>query len=183
MLVVALIFLSGCGYSQGQIPRGSGLEFEKIYMEANREFFGGLPLDEVMKQRIQVFTDNQSLTEWFEKPYILDRIGSTERYSIRPRQIDFSEYILLAAFYGLGSSGILSNVTDVWQIENTVFVRAQFFRPDSSPADERYPVETVLVRRIALRHFGELTFKLLDDYGRERAVTTALIPPPGGTQK
>lgn len=71
-------------------------------------------------------------------------------------------------------------ITDVWQIDKTVYIRAQFVTdiPGIIGTEPGSPGETVLVLRKNLHQFGDITFKLLDDYGKERASVTAFISHP-----
>ncbi len=171
LINLGFIFFSGYGCSQGPIPKDSELEFEKLRV-AHIKYIESPPM-------IAVITDNTSLAEWFAPPYFYERPEPTIPLVWKPLQIDFSEYIIIAAFsHFLGTSGTMLNLTDVWQEENTVIVRVQISQHQYGTAYMASPVQVALVKRAELRHYGELTFKLVDDYENEMAVTTITIPPP-----
>ena len=172
LLVIAVLSFSACGLPEGPVPEGKKLGFEKVWMRENtyKEY---APM-------LLVFTDNHSLTKWFGSPYRYEQVVSSDmRMNMIPHVIDFSEYILVAAFYGyVEQASYYISITDIWQEEDTIFVRAQFVRhPGGGGAAMNSPQDVVLVRRENLRHYGRLTFKMLDDYGKEIAETTAYVPP------
>jgi hypothetical protein len=91
--------------------------------------------------------------------------------------VDYSDYFVVWALFGHSSTSdetIL--ITNIWQDDDVIYVRAQFLRiPVAIFPAESSPQCIVKVSKDKIRQYGSITFKLLDDYGTERASTHALI--------
>ena len=85
--------------------------------------------------------------------------------------VDFSRHLLLFAFMGFqGVTGPTIKVTQIWQIDNTIYVEAFFNQggPKYQPTHSS-PADVVRVSKDNMTQFGEITFILLDQFGEERA--------------
>lgn len=92
--------------------------------------------------------------------------------------IDFSQCFILFAFMGFQSStGPKIMVTQIWQIDNNIYVEALFDQggPTQQPSWSS-PADIVKVSKDNMTQYGEITFILLDQEGEERARTVGEIP-------
>ena len=129
---------SGCA---GTSTRNS-LEFETLD-------YGGVHFDGA-SPAIYVLTDSEStLPTWYGNgPSFID-------------SVDFSTDFAVSV--GVNSHDAML-ITDVWQVETTVYVRAQFIVviPGMARTEQGSPDHTIRVSKERMRRFGEITFKLLD---------------------
>jgi hypothetical protein len=92
--------------------------------------------------------------------------------------LDFSRYFILFVFMGFQSvTGPYIKVKQIWQVKDTIWVQADF-NPDGPTYLPTYssPFQDVKVNKENITQFGEITFRLLDLSGKERATTTCEIP-------
>ncbi|MBI2850294.1 MAG: hypothetical protein HYX80_04530 [Chloroflexi bacterium] len=196
LLLVPLF--AGCSryYSYEQLSQGTELDFNNggtgghlIDRDGESRLIGKAP-------RIFIMTDNQSLfAQGLENIYGLQFINSHVNINTDNKG-DFSNSFLLVAFQGRRehpNDFIL--ITDVWQNKSTVYVRAQFYDAElSEPVTvehgtyvvtqrERLPYSAIIVSKAKMPQYGRLIFRLVDDYGREKAMTTAVIPLPKGQER
>ncbi|HEY98684.1 MAG TPA: hypothetical protein G4O16_10960 [Dehalococcoidia bacterium] len=84
---------------------------------------------------------------------------------------EFPRYFILFAFMGSQTlTGPSIKVTQIWQIDNTIYIEAFFDKggPTYQPAYS-LPCDIVKVSKENMTQFGEITFILLDQFGEERA--------------
>lgn len=91
-------------------------------------------------------------------------------------EIDYSQYFVILAFNGWrGGIGNPSfNIKRIWQKDNNIYVLAHF--DDFIPGATSVPLynsqyQAAKINRIDIIQTGEITFKLLDESGKERAST------------
>jgi hypothetical protein len=87
--------------------------------------------------------------------------------------VDFSQYFILFTFMGFHyNTGPKIKVTQIWQINDTVYVEA-FFDQGGPTYQPMYssPCDIVKVSKKNMTQFGEITFILLDQEGAERTRT------------
>jgi hypothetical protein len=172
LIFVMLLIASACDNSTSispsettspsvTLPPGTELPFDSVLYSGN---LGG-PYEGKSAQ-IRVIQDIQTLTpEWF------DWVDPQEQNAIL--SIDYSKYFVVIAFNGYRTS-IYSDLSiqRIWQSENEVFVLAHFndfiSGATSLPAfNSQYQV--VKIDKTLITHLGEITFRLLDELGEERA--------------
>jgi hypothetical protein len=93
--------------------------------------------------------------------------------------VDFSKNFLLLISMGFRSvTGPKITVEKIWQVQEIIYVQANF-DPGGPTVQPMYsePATIVLVSKNNMTQFGEITFKLLDQWGNERAGTTCEILP------
>ena len=169
VLLVTVIPLQGCSYSQPVLNDGKRLEFE--------------PIDATYLGNSGCTTPQ--LIALASKPTLPEKLNIISKQFIL--SVDYSKYFVLSASYGFTSvkySGII--ITDIWQKENQVYVRAQFYKPHADnyviEKNKFNPALSVKVNKENLMQYGKITFILLDDYLIERARTSAVIHLPAGVR-
>ena len=159
--VILVLLLHGCSHPRQWVPYGTRLKFDSnTDRQAARSISSSWT------------SVNSGLIIW---------ANSQNGAIVSDPTHDFNEYFALTAIYGrrgMADSGIV--VTDIWQKQNVVYVRAQFLRDTIGmvAAMENTPSDTVWVSKRNMLQFGELTFIIMDDYLKERARITAIIDPP-----
>ena len=109
-------------------------------------------------------------------PNVIDYITPESQPELNT--VDFSRYLLIFAFMGFQSvTGPTIEVTQIWQIDNTIYVEAFFDQggPTYQPTHSS-PADVVRLSKENISHFGVITFILIDQDGTERARTTCEIP-------
>jgi len=99
-------------------------------------------------------------------------------YQTKLKTVDYSRDFILFAFMGFQSlTGPTIEVTQIWQIDNTIYIEALFDQggPTYAPGWSS-PSHIVKVSKDNMTQFGEITFILLDQDGEERARTICEIP-------
>ncbi len=219
LILVISLFTSGCSryYSYQQLSQYTKLDFIDAgggsvtdNMSIYDTFEAGLhrkpsrtfdmsdikPLGLGKSSRIFIFTDNRSFfTKGFD---IFPWLDYSKWYATDHRfKGDFSNFFMVVAFREKTEHPLdLIRISDIWQNENTVYIRALFYNADPNifhvvledhsrfvkkyviPGKEYLDYTAKAVDKNQMARFGRLTFKLLDDYGIERAATTAVIVPP-----
>jgi len=146
-------------------PPGTDLAFLTIVGSGQ---VGGPYLDSAAQ--IRVLTDSQSASAITGMVYSGD--GDT-RFAI-----NYQQYVAMVVFNGF-RDGISSNlkVLKIRQSGNTVYILTHFNDGGGSYAlpatSSQY--QAVEIERNSFIQTGEITFQLLDESGKERAVTTATI--------
>jgi hypothetical protein len=93
--------------------------------------------------------------------------------------VDYSQYFIIMAFNGWrGGIGAYFNIIRIWQSDGIVFVLAHF--DDPKPGGTSLPAvssqyQVVKVSRTQIAQTGDITFKLFDETGQERATTVETI--------
>ena len=133
------------------------------------------------KIRVFVLTDNQSY-----KQYGLDGIRAISSlhhnmYNPYANTPDYSESFIIFVTWGINNDSDITAVTDIWQKENTVYLRSVFI-PDTlyffQDDRERLLYSLVQIKTAKLSQHGKINFILLDEYGKEIASTWQTIPDP-----
>jgi hypothetical protein len=148
----------------GTFPPGTDLAFETIVKSGN---LGGSY--EGTAAQIVVINDIKAPPrglEWVNPEY-QDKINA----------VDYSQFFVLMAFNGF-RGGISSDfsIQRIWQNAGTVYVLAHFndIVPQGtslSATNSQYQV--VKISKAQITHLGTITFKLLDETGKERATATS----------
>jgi hypothetical protein len=102
-------------------------------------------------------------------PPVLDQISA--EYQTKLKTVDYSRDFILFAFMGFQSlTGPTIEVTQIWQIDNIIYIEAFFDKggPTYAPGWSS-PRHIVKVSKDNMSRFGEITFILLDQEGEERA--------------
>ena len=85
--------------------------------------------------------------------------------------LDFSQYFILCAFMGSQAfTGPTIEITQIWQTDNVIYIDANFNKggPTYQPGWSS-PKHIVKVSKENMTQFGEITFILLNQDGKERA--------------
>lgn len=165
LVLVILLLLPGCDFAREQIanvktPRGTDLGFETIMFEYDRDIGYNFPA------KIEVVGDKKTeltgINNWI-----------TEEVRSKILSVDFSRYFVLMALMGdMGSTGYGIRVKKIWQNEKTIYIKADFIfpEPDSLVLTMRTsPKHIVKVNKEKMPEFGEITFRLIDKFGKEWA--------------
>jgi hypothetical protein len=164
LLIVFLFIVSSCASrnsesSSNANPPGNILEFEDYSIDFGMEYL------DVSTHIYVVPSLNSPLPD--EVLYVSpDTKSELDAF-------DFSQYFILFAFMGSQSlTGPTIKVTQIWQIDNTIYVEALFDQggPTYQPMYSS-PVYIVKVSKNNMTQFGEITFILLDQEGAERTRT------------
>jgi hypothetical protein len=121
----------------------------------------------------------------------LTRIPGISPHDISPnvgsesiiKEVDYSKFIVLIAFHGTTYPGSVLegrgiDITRILQDGNKIYVQARFQLPQPTVVPGIiYPYHIVKVNKESITKYGELTFILLDQLGKERATTTCEILP------
>jgi len=145
-------------------PSGTDLAFNTI-IGAHK--VGGPYQDRAAQ--IRVLTDSQSASEVSGMVYSYDADILLKA--------DYQHYIVVVVFNGwrVNISKYLE-IQKIWRSGNNVFVLAHFDDGGATAlqaSSSQY--QTVTLDRVQLIQTGEITFKLLDESGKERATTMANI--------
>lgn len=92
--------------------------------------------------------------------------------------VDFSKYFVLLLFHGETWPGEGIEIKGIWQDKESIYVLAQFQPPQATTTVvpiQVNPYHIVKVSRESLIQFGEISFKLLDQLGQERAKATTQL--------
>ncbi len=171
-LLLILLIIPGCDFAREQIanvkmPRGTDLSFETIMFEYNN-------LLHSFNAQIVVVADNKTeltgINNWI-----------TAEVNSKILSVDFSRYFILMALMGdMGSTSYVIRVNKIWQNEKTVYIKADFISPKPGAIEQwmnTSPKHIVKVSKEKMPDFGEITFKLIDKFGREWATSSPEIPP------
>jgi hypothetical protein len=90
---------------------------------------------------------------------------------------DYSHYFILYAFMGMQAvTGPDIEVVQIWQTDNIIYVEAYFDQAGPTYLESwSFPVDIVKVNKDNMTQFGEITFILLDQEGKERARAVYII--------
>jgi hypothetical protein len=99
--------------------------------------------------------------------------GITLESTDRINEVDFSKHFVLVLFHGTTYPGNGIQVERIWQNEKTIYILAQFQKTGVTviPIDSG-PYVVVQIVKDSLTQFGQTTFVLLDESGKERAEAT-----------
>ena len=145
-------------------PPENSLAFDDFFIHISLK-------DQDIPTQIHVMISNDS-----PLPPVIDQISAEAQTKLDA--VDFSQNFILFAFMGYqGVTGPTIKITKIWQINNTIYVEAYFDKggPTYQPASSS-PVNIVKVSKENMIHFSEITFILLDQDGKERAIATCEIP-------
>jgi hypothetical protein len=164
LLVALMVFATSCGKS-------TPISFEKVANDISLSYSGESAL-------IYIFSSNQSYPKESIK-WVMDNDLN------KILEVDYSEYFVLAAFNGFRTN-IYPPGFNIKRVEkhnnNTVLVIAHFNEYEKGqvilPSYSSY-YEVVKIRRDQITQSGTITFKLLDEKGKERARTTAELNSDG----
>jgi hypothetical protein len=172
LVLVILLLIPGCDFAREQIasikmPRGTDLSFETIMFEYDRDIGHDFPA------KIEVVGDKKT-----ELTGINNWITAEVRSKIL--SVDFSRYFVLMALMGdMGNTSYGINVTRIWQNKKTVYIKADFIIPEPGTFNQQAitsPKHIVKVSKEKMPEFGEITFRLVDKFGREWATSSQVIP-------
>jgi hypothetical protein len=118
---------------------------------------------------VLIATEKSDLPEWAFKHL---------RY-FREEGVDFNQYVVIIAQRGATENyGNLIIVTDIWQHQRIIYVRAQIISwPESAglPKTTVYPADIVVVKKDGISGHGVFKIVLLDDYGKILSINKAKI--------
>ncbi len=171
-LSLILLIIPGCDFAREQIanlkmPRGIDLRFETVIFEYNN-------LLHSFEAQVVVIADNKTeltgINNWI-----------TDEVSSKIHSVDFSRYFVLMSLMGdMGSTGYGIRVNKIWQNEKTIYIKADFISSKPGALEQwmnTSPKQIVMVSKEKMPNFGEITFKLMDKFGKEWATSSAEIPP------
>jgi hypothetical protein len=119
---------------------------------------------------IHVMVSNQS-----ELPSVFDNITADSMANLMA--FDFSRYFIVFVFMGFQPvQGPSITIERIWQIQDIIYVRANF-DPDGPTYQPLWtaPAQIVKVSKDNMTQYGQITFKLMDQYGVERATTVQIV--------
>ena len=101
-----------------------------------------------------------------------------EREEKTIEDVDFSKDFLLFVSMGFKSvTGPKITVERIWQVQETIYIQANFDTAVGQTVQPMFsePTTIIKVSKDNMTQFGEITFVLLDQSGKERATTTCEI--------
>jgi hypothetical protein len=162
MKIISVFFLFLFIFGLASACANNSLKFESIKL-----FYGDIQQQDTMV--FVVSNKDSRLPESIDQQYWRQVIDS----------VDFSKYIILFIFRGRITTGSVFNVTNVKENTNSIIITAKFLWPDTYTASDEIvsPVEVIKIDKSRMHGFGQLTFKLLDTQGKERARVISEISP------
>lgn len=87
--------------------------------------------------------------------------------------VDFSQYFVIIAFLGLSSPGYEIRIRRVWQDKNMVYLLFHARPPQKyTKPMVIFPYHAIKINKEQMLQNGEITFKLLEQHGKELASTS-----------
>jgi hypothetical protein len=156
LLVIVLVALPAATYK----VKAADLAFDTISKQT--AYVG----NEDASARIQVITSPSS------SPSNLDLLPSDQSLI---QSVDYSQYFVLAVFYGYGSSE-QNDIIKIAQFKDIVWVESGFPTPPSE-ANKVSPYQIVEIKTGQMSQFGELTFRLVNDVFVDKAKASQTFTP------
>ena len=156
LFLVSTIAVSACS--------GNGLRSESI-----KSFYSDYRGTDSM---ICVVPDRDStLPEGIDQQYWTQALGS----------VDFSEYFVVFVFRGMQPvwSNTEFQITSVVENDREVHIATGVVVRTANSAVSEFlsPTEAIKIEKGRMHRYGEITFRLVDESGKEMASTTAVISP------
>lgn len=103
-------------------------------------------------------------------------LGVEPRDVDKMQAVDYSKFIALIAFRGFTTAATGIGITKIWQQGGNVYVQAELSGYVGAPSySSAYQI--IKIAKSHLSQTGAITFRLLDQSGKERAVVSQDITP------